>query len=135
MKDKAKPWTDNLPEWASLNPDDGFVEVDPDVVYPLWLEKMEKLEKLDPTLKGISEKPTRHALEAARLIFTRALKAIMYAHGGKFLNLRILNKGKKEKGKRIPGKWALMNFPVGEPIDRRHVIAELGLDRVLRPKV
>lgn len=116
----AKPkWIAHLPKWATSSKD-GIVEVEAGVVYPLWLEKMVKL---DPSLKGINEEITQHALEAARLLFTRFLKKIMYDHGGKRLYLRILS-GKDKK-------WALAKYPVGTPIDRNEVKRKLGLDKVL----
>lgn len=111
-------WTDELPVWASLNLDDGYVEVDPAIVYPYWLGKMEEL---DPSLKGISDSPTQCALEVARFLFTRSLKKLMYDGGGKFLNLRILK----------DPEWALRRFPKGTPINRRLFYPKLGLQGVL----
>ncbi len=117
----TKPkWVAHLPDWASYNPKDEMVEVKASVVYPLWLDKMGKL---DPSLKGISKKITQNGLEAARLIFTRVLKKIMYDYGGKFLKLRIIaGKGKK---------WALAKYPLGDPINRTEVKSALGLNRPL----
>lgn len=73
-----------LPKWARLNKRDGYVEVDPDVVYPLFL-------------KNLNLSPTKANLEKARLTFTRRLNKLK----GPNLNLRILKKD---------GKWALKNF-------------------------
>ena len=118
----TKPkWVKDLPGWANFNPKDGAIEVKANVVYPMWLKKMEII---DPSLKGISKEITQYALEAARLIFTRVLKKIMYDHGGKFLKLRIIaGEGKK---------WALVKYPVGKPIDRTEVKSVLRLNRPLR---
>lgn len=141
---KIPGWAQKLPDWASFNPKDGYVEVDPDVVYPLWLKR---LEKLSPQFKGMSTKPTQCALEAARFIFTRVLKKAMYDGGGDFLNLRILRNK----------KWALENYPPfaacsdcpqferfpdclgdckdAKPIDTRPIKVELGLTGPLRPRL
>lgn len=86
---KKPKWAAALPEWAMFNEGDGFVEVDPDVVYPLFLNGAE---------------PTQVLLERARLEFTRILRDEIVP-ADKILNLRILA---KDKG------WALINFPVGE---------------------
>ena len=114
----TKPkWVEHLPEWASYNPKDGAIEVKANVVYPLWLKKMEEA---DPSLKGISENITQEALEAARLTFTRFLKKIMYDHDGKGLYLRII--AGKEK------RWVLAKYIIGDPVNRRIVYIKLGLD-------
>ena len=85
---KAPKWVAGLPEWAVFNEADGFVEVDPDVVYPLFLDGAE---------------PSQVGLETARLKFTKILRDEIAPEDIR-LNLRILSRP----------HWALINFPVGE---------------------
>lgn len=75
-----------LPSWAKLDKN-GKVEVDPDVVYPLFLDALEYP----------GNKPTRTQLETARRCLTEVLK-VDYEIGP--FTLRIL---KRER-------WALKNF-------------------------
>lgn len=88
-----------LPEWASVNKQDGFIEVDPDVVYPKVLTEFKDLLGDEPRLAMLTE-TTQWTLEIARKTFTRDLLLIT----GPGLNLRIL---KNED-------WKLANFPAGE---------------------
>ena len=97
-----------LPEWASLNTDKksryfGCVEIDPDVVYPKFL-------------KAMKAKPTQNSLECARRCFTRALKETVKSQGGGFLHIHILKRD----------KWALKNYPEGEPLNWRAVYREIA---------
>ena len=85
---KVPKWVADLPEWAVFNKADGFIEVDPDEVYPLFLDGAE---------------PTQVGLELARLAFTKILRDEIVPIGTR-LNLRILGRD----------EWALKNFPVGE---------------------
>ena len=85
---KAPKWVVDLPEWAVFNEADGFVEVDPDVVYPLFLAGYEA---------------TQVGLETARLKFTKILRDEIAPEDIR-LNLRILSRE----------HWALANFPHGE---------------------
>lgn len=85
-----------LPGWAVWGEDsDGiYVAVDPNVVYPLWLEKL-----------GVEKAArTQYWLEVARRCFTEALKEHLAPSGVKLDRLRIL------KGE----PWRLANFPPGE---------------------
>ena len=86
---KRPKWAADLPEWATFNETDGRVEVDPDVVYPLFLAGAE---------------PTQISLDAARKKFTKILRDEIVPTG-QDLYLRILQKDEK---------WALKNFPVGD---------------------
>ena len=125
-------WAQYLPEWAGYDEKEDRVEVDPNVVYPMFLRK---IEHLDPKLEGITQRPTKNALEIARHIFTRTLKSILYtrkklgdlknedfAEGKVFLKLRILPGDKR---------WALKNYPDGEPIDKVNLYYKLGIAEVL----
>ncbi len=89
----------NPPSWATLNQETGFYEVDPDVVYPMYLEKL-----------GITE-ITQHALELARRCFTKDL------HQGikGILRIRILKKP----------RWALIKYPVGIPFNFSEMYARM----------
>jgi hypothetical protein len=85
-----------LPEWAAWAEDeDGlYVAVDPNVVYPMWLDKL-----------GVGKAArTQYWLEVARRCFTEALKERLAPSGVPLERLRIL------KGE----AWRLVNFPAGE---------------------
>lgn len=82
----------NLPSWATKLPD-GRIQVDPDVVYPLFMDAL-----------GYEE-PTQAALEVCRRCFTEALFEI----AGKGLHVHIMKRD----------RWALRNFPQGAPINFR----------------
>lgn len=85
----------NLPDWAKYNKAGDIIIIDPDVVYPLYLEKL-----------GYDEaKVTQAQLETARLCFTEDLFQVT----GKGLKLRIL--------KSPDDKWRLTHFPAGKPIN------------------
>ena len=87
--------TDNLPEWATYNQAEDIIIVDPDVVYPLYLDKLGYDRKL----------LTQAHLEVARLCFTEDLFKIT----GKGLCLRILKKEDEI--------WRLDNYLPGKPIN------------------
>lgn len=124
-------WIKKLPEWAIYNSKTGFVEVDPDVVYPKFLIFIEEHDK-ECAAQKVATNPTQYALELARTVFTRALKKIMYDNGpvcrangtgrGEKLFLRILAKDKK---------WALKNYPVGKPLSKAGIYRKLGWDKPL----
>lgn len=76
----------SLPNWAAWG-EDGFVEVDPDVVYPIYLEALKV------------KKPDRYWLEVARRCFTEDLRRVH----GPGLKLRILRRP----------DWRLDKFPKG----------------------
>lgn len=84
-------WTETLPDWAVWNEETQFVDVDPDVVYPMFLELLGQ-----PT--------TQVGLELARRAFTKVLRD-KYCPKGTMLHLRILQKDEK---------WALKHYPHGE---------------------
>ena len=86
---------ENLPDWAKFNKAENMIEVDPDVVYPLYLEKL-------GWDKGIL---TQNRLECARRCFTEDLLKIT----GKGLRLRIIR----------DVKYRLSNFPAGDPVSWR----------------
>ncbi len=74
------------PQWAHINPRDGFVEIDPDVAYPIALE-----------LLGM--RADQYSLEVARRCLTHALKDAL----GPPLNIRILPRD----------RWRLVRHPEG----------------------
>lgn len=85
----------NLPDWAKYNKQESIVEVKPSVVYPMYLKKL-----------GWENQPlTQSRLEVARRCFTEDLKIIC----GGTLGLRILREM----------KFALKNFPAGQPLSFR----------------
>lgn len=114
-------WIKKLPEWATYNSKTGFVDVDPDVVYPKFLVFIEEHDK-ECAAQKVATNPTQYALELARTVFTRALKKIMYDNGGGKLFLRILAKDKK---------WALKNYPIGKPLSKAGIYRKLGWDKPL----
>jgi hypothetical protein len=79
-----------LPKWAKLNKDDGFIEVEPGVVYPYFLKRL-----------GFEGK-TQDELEVARRCFTTELKDTI---GGGF-SLRILK----------DDDYKLAKFPKGDDL-------------------
>jgi len=82
-----------LPSWAKISADGEWVEVDPEVMYPVFLNAM-----------GFDH-PSQHRLEACRRAMTTALKDFK-SEGD--LKIRILA---GDKG------WALKNHPEGDPAD------------------
>lgn len=86
---------DNLPEWATYSKAEDIVLVDPDVVYPLYLDKLGYDRKL----------LTQAHLEVARLCFTEDL----FQRTGKGLRLRILKKEDET--------WRLDNYLPGKPMN------------------
>lgn len=122
---KNLEWVKYLPEWAKYDENEDTVVVDPDVVYPMILKKIESVE---PSLKGISKKPTRNVLEVGRLAFTRIIKHVLYTRKNLgdiervYIKLKILAKDKK---------WALINFPLGKPINKPAIYQKLGIHEIL----
>jgi len=89
-----------LPEWATYieAPESKYdiIEVEPDIVYPIYLEKL-------GWNKGTL---TQNKLECARRCFTEDL----YQSVGGKLRLRILK----------DDKYRLSNFPEGKPVNWRN---------------
>lgn len=86
--------TKNLPEWAVYKKEQDIIEVDPNIVYPLYLTKL-----------GYNDNITQAQLEVARRCFTEdLLKA-----AGSAIHLRILRND----------KFRLKNYPPGEPLKWR----------------
>ena len=89
--------TDNLPEWATYDKGENVILVDPDIVYPLYLEKLGYDRKLI----------TQAHLEVARKCFTQDLLQVT----GPGLHLRI---------SRTPeATWRLDRHIPGQPLDWR----------------
>lgn len=86
----AKPrWVSKLPKWAEYNAITGRIDVDPDVVYPLFLD---------------GAVPTQVRLEMARMKLTKILRDEIVPEGA-FLSICILTSDYR---------WRLSNFPMGE---------------------
>lgn len=118
-----------LPSWAVYHEEDDKIHVDPDVAYPLFLQI---IEKMLPEHKGITKNPTQHAVECARLLFTRYLKKIMYQYKGTPpLMLRIVASKTKQRD-----AWVnLKLYPVGSPIDRDTIKRAIGIADPLNPRI
>lgn len=97
LKRKAKMKTDNLPKWASYSKDRDIIVVDPEEVYPIYINKL----GYDPNTL------TQNQIECARRCFTEDLQINV----GGFLRLHIL---KSEKG-----TFQLKKYKPGTPINWR----------------
>lgn len=89
--------TDNLPEWAKYKKNDDIIVVDPEVVYPIYINKL----GYDPN------KLTQNQIECARRCFTEDLQIL----AGGSLHLRIASTEKKI--------FQLKKYEVGTPINWR----------------
>ena len=118
-------WMNYLPEWAEYRESSDQVYLDPDVVYPMFLKK---IEETLPEQLGVVANPTWCAIEAARLLFTRTIKKIMYNYNGVGLRLHLLaSKQKPQKN-----WWYYPQYhETGVPVDIGVMRATLGLDGVL----
>lgn len=93
--------SDNIPLWAKIH-DNGKVEVDPDIVYPLFLDAL-----------GYNE-TTQEALETCRMVFTKHLHNIVNGN----LHLVITYRP----------RWALHNFKHGIMIDYESALYKLDIE-------
>jgi hypothetical protein len=98
-------WLDHLPRWAKMNPASGMIEIDPDVVYPLFLKVL-----------GYEKVIAQTTLESARLCFTHLLHTVV-GNNMKTMRVRILKRPKWRLDKYKPGP------PVGWIADYNRAVA------------
>lgn len=115
------PTGSKLPHWAKRNKDDGFVEIDPNEAYPLYLHELGLIANTD---RPFNSDVTKMDLETVQRCIGEDLKRLAYARGIEGIKLRYLN----------APRWALVNFPgTDEEADAARLAFRVHYERI-RPK-